>query len=452
MIQKVLIANRGEIAVRIIRACRELNLSTVAIYANVDKDSLHVHLADEAVCIGDHHLSHSYLNINAIIQAAINTGAHAIHPGYGFLSENADFARACERIGLEFIGPTSEIIELMGDKDKARQTMKKAGIPTVPGSNGLVHCVEDAFRNAEIIGYPLLIKASAGGGGKGMRLCYESSNLEHAFLQASSEAKTAFGNPSVYLEKFIENPRHIEVQIIADKKGNVAHLFERECSVQRNNQKMIEEAPCVNLSKQTKQKLYDMSIKAAKAVAYESCGTIEYIMDRDENFYFIEMNTRIQVEHPITEMISGIDLVQEQLRIAQAYPLSFKQEDLQVNGVALELRITAENPLENFRPSSGLLRSVHFPGGMGVRVDSFIYANYTLLPFYDSMIAKIITHAKTRDEAIEKSIRSLEEMDIEGIDTNIDFLLEVLLNEKFLDHNYDTSLIQSILESRVLNV
>lgn len=448
MIQKILIANRGEIAVRIIRACRELNLSTVAVYSSVDKDSLHVLLADEAICIGDHHLSNSYLNQNAILQACVNSGAHAIHPGYGFLSENADFARACERMGIEFIGPSSSLIELMGDKDKARQTMKKAGVPTVPGSKGLVKDVNEAFENAKYIGYPLLIKASAGGGGRGMRLCYEEKDLEHLYLQAVQEAKMAFGNGDVYMEKFIEKPRHIEVQIVADKYGNVAHVFERECSVQRNNQKMIEEAPCTNLTQETKNKLYEVSVKAAKEVGYESCGTMEYIMDNQENFYFIEMNTRIQVEHAISEMISGVDLIKEQLGIAQGKRLSFKQEDLVAQGVAMELRITAENPYENFRPSSGPLTSVHFPGGYGVRIDSFIYSGYTVLPFYDSMIAKVILHAKTRDEVIEKSIRALEELDIDGIDTNVDFLLEVLLNEKFLDHRYDTSLIQSMLEDR----
>lgn len=446
MIQKVLIANRGEIAVRIIRACRELNLSTVAVYANVDKDSLHVHLADEAVCIGDHNLANSYLNQNALIQAAINTGADAIHTGYGFLSENAEFARACERTGIEFIGPSSSIIELMGDKDVARQTMMKAGVPTVPGSKSLVHSLDEAESIASEIGFPLLIKASLGGGGKGMRLCREMKDLETAFTQARQEAKLSFGSDDVYMERFIENPRHIEVQIIGDKFGNVIHLFERECSVQRNNQKLIEEAPCVNLSQETKEKLYEVSVKAAESINYESCGTIEYIMDQDENFYFIEMNTRIQVEHPITEMITGVDIVKEQLRVASSHKLSYSQDEIKENGVALELRITAENPYENFRPSSGQIKNLHFPGGYGVRIDTFVYPEYTVLPFYDSMIAKVILHDKTRDEVIEKAIRSLEEIDIEGIDTNIEFLLEVLLNESFLDHKYDTSLIERMLK------
>ncbi|NLW14976.1 MAG: acetyl-CoA carboxylase biotin carboxylase subunit [Erysipelothrix sp.] len=448
MIQKVLIANRGEIAVRIIRACRELNLSTVAVYSNVDKDALHVHLADEAVCIGDYNLSNSYLNENAILQAAVNTNAHAIHPGYGFLSENASFAKSCERMGIEFIGPSSALIELMGDKHQARETMRKAGVPIVPGSKGLVKNVNQAYKEAKIIGLPLLIKASAGGGGRGMRLCYSMDEIEDAYHQATQEAKLSFGNADVYMEKFIEKPRHIEVQILGDKFGNVVHVFERECSVQRNNQKMLEEAPCTNLSEKTKEKLYTTSVEAAKSVGYESCGTIEYIMDKEENFYFIEMNTRIQVEHPITEMISGVDLVKEQLSIAQGNPISFKQSDIKAEGISLELRITAEDPYNNFRPSSGKLKSVHFPGGMGVRIDSFVYSGYTVLPFYDSLIAKVILYAKTRDEVIEKAIRCLEEIDLDGINTNVDFLLEVLLNESFLDHKYDTSLIKTMLENR----
>lgn len=448
MIQKVLIANRGEIAVRIIRACRELNLNTVAVYSTVDKDSLHVHLADEAICIGDHTLANSYLNQSAILQACVNTGADAIHPGYGFLSENADFASACKHLGIEFIGPSSSLIELMGDKEKARQTMIQAGVPVVKGSKGLVENLKDAYKQAKNIGYPLLIKATAGGGGKGMRLCLKEDELEKAYTQATQEAKLAFGNGDVYMERFIENPRHIEVQIIGDKHGNIRHVFERECSVQRNNQKMIEEAPCINLSEHTKQKLYDVSVKAAKMVNYESCGTLEYIMDKDENFYFIEMNTRIQVEHPISEMISGVDLVKEQLRIAQGKKISFKQEDLKPNGVSMELRITAEDPYTNFTPSTGLINNLHFPGGYGVRIDSFIYPGYEVLPFYDSMIAKIILHGKNRDEVIEKCIRSLEEIDIEGINTNVEFLLEVLLDERFLDHHYDTSLIENMLKNR----
>lgn len=448
MIQRVLIANRGEIAVRIIRACRELNLSTVAVYSNKDKDSLHVLLADEAVCIGDHKLENSYLNQQAILQAAINTKCHAIHPGYGFLSENEEFALACERLGLEFIGPKSETIALMGNKQRARETMLKAGVPTVPGSKGLVHTIQEAEAAADEIGYPVLIKASLGGGGKGMRVAYSKEALQSSFDQATQEAKNAFGSGDVYLEKFVENPRHIEVQILGDKYGNVVHLYERECSVQRNNQKMIEEAPIRNLSSKTRKKLYDASLNAAKYLNYESLGTLEYIMDKNENFYFIEMNTRLQVEHPITEGITGIDLVKEQLKVASNKRLPFEQSDIKIKGHAIELRITSENPYQNFMPSSGLIENLHFPGGNGVRIDSFIYPGYEILPFYDSMMAKVIVYDNTRDEAIEKAMRCLEELDIEGIQTNIEFLLEVLLHESFLDLEYDTSLIQQILENR----
>lgn len=448
MIQRVLIANRGEIAVRIIRACRELNLSTVAVYSNKDKDSLHVMLADEAVCIGNHRLENSYLNQNAIIQAAINTKCHAIHPGYGFLSENEDFARACEAVGIEFIGPKSETIALMGNKQRARETMIQAGVPTVPGSKGLIDNEQEAIEVASVIGYPVLIKASLGGGGKGMRVAYHESELALAFQQATMEASHAFGSGDVYLEKFVEKPRHIEVQILGDKFGNVVHLFERECSVQRNNQKMIEEAPVKNLSESTRLKLYDAALKAASYIQYESLGTLEFIMDKDENFYFIEMNTRLQVEHPITEMITGIDLVKQQLLVASYKRLQFNQNDIQKQGHAIEMRITSENPYENFLPNSGVITGLHFPGGYGVRVDSFIYSGYEILPFYDSMIAKIIVYDKTRDEALEKAIRCLEEVDIEGVITNVEFLLEVLLHEDFLDLEYDTSLVSTILEKR----
>lgn len=445
-IQKVLIANRGEIAVRIIRACRELNIKTVAVYSTVDHDSLHVMLADEAVCIGDHILSNSYLNQNRILQAAINTNAQAIHPGYGFLSENASFAKACEQIGIEFIGPSSKIIELMGDKQTARETMIKANVPTVPGSKSLVDSVEDAFTIAHEIGYPVLIKATAGGGGKGMRIAHSEEELSDAYLQARVEAKNAFNNDQVYIEKFVINPRHIEVQIIADAHGNVNHLFERECSVQRNNQKMIEEAPVANLSQKTKEKLYEVSINAAKSINYKSLGTIEYIMDKDENFYFIEMNTRVQVEHPISEQITGVDIIKEQLNIAMNKQLSFKQDDLSVNGHSIEIRINAENPYDNFKPMAGNLKNIHFPGGIGVRIDSFIYQGYSIKPYYDSMIAKLIVHDRDRDSAMNKAISCLEEIDIVGIDTNIDFQLEVLLSDAFLDNEYDTSLISQMLK------
>lgn len=452
LIQKLLIANRGEIAVRIIRACRELNIRTVAVYSTVDKESLHVMLADEAVCIGDHRLSSSYLNQEAILQAAVNTQAQAIHPGFGFLSERHDFAEKCERMGIQFIGPKSHHIKLMGDKVTARQTMIDAGMPVVPGSDGLVHSLKEAQAIAKKLSYPLMIKATAGGGGKGMRVCYEQDSLEEMFTQAHTEAKLAFGNGDVYIERFVENPRHIEVQVIGDQWNNVCHVFERECSVQRNNQKMIEEAPVQNLRPETKKKLYEVSVKAAKAIKYESCGTFEFIMDSSENFYFIEMNTRIQVEHPISEMISGLDLIKEQIKVAEGRRLSFQQEDIKAFGHAIELRINAEDPYHNFRPSSGQVRSVHMPGGNGVRIDTFIYSGYTVLPFYDSMIAKIIAHAPTRDEAMEKSIRCLEEIDIDGLKTNVEFQLEILLSEQFQDNRYTTALVTELLKEGVLDV
>lgn len=446
MIQKVLIANRGEVAVRIIRACRELNIRTVAVYSTVDKDALHVMLADEAICIGNHVLSNSYMNENAILQAAINTGCHGIHPGYGFLSENVGFARACERIGLNFIGPSSDIIELMGDKQSARVSMIAAGVPVVPGSKGLVNDYNMAVEVCETLGFPVIIKATAGGGGKGMRICYSMDSLEDMFNQARSEGLSVFGNGDVYIERFVENPRHIEVQVIGDKLGNVAHLFERECSVQRNNQKMIEEAPADNLRQSTKDKLYDVALKATAAIGYTSVGTFEFIMDRDENFYFIEMNTRLQVEHPVTESITGVDLVKEQINVAQGKRLSFRQDELEIRGHSIEVRINAEDPYDNFKPNAGLIEALHFPGGNGIRVDSFIYQGYRVLPFYDSMIAKIIVFAQDRDTAIEKAIYSLEELDVVGVNTNVEFQLEVLLSQKFLDNEYDTSLVKNLME------
>ena len=450
MIQKILIANRGEIAVRIIRACREMNIQTVAVYSSVDQESLHVMLADEAVCIGDHRLQNSYLNQEAILQAAINTQAQAIHPGFGFLSERADFVEKCEKLGIKFIGPSSEIIHKMGDKVSARQTMIDAGVPVVPGSKGLVDTYEDAFRICDALGYPVLIKATAGGGGKGMRVCHDAFSLKEAYNQARQEGGAAFNNDSVYIEKFIVNPRHIEVQIIGDSFGNVAHIFERECSVQRNNQKMIEEAPVQNISQKTKDRLYSVSVSAAEKMGYESCGTFEFIMDEDESFYFIEMNTRIQVEHPISEIISGVDLVKEQIRIAEGRILSFKQKDLKIVGHAIELRINAEDPKNNFLPCAGKLNGVHFPGGNGVRIDTFVYSGYTIVPFYDSMIAKVIVYARTRDEALEKAVRCLEEIDLDGIVTNVNFQLELLLSEAFQDNKYTTSLVSDLLKRGVI--
>lgn len=446
MIHKVLIANRGEIAVRIIRACRELNIKTVAVYSTSDHDALHSVLADEAICIGDHR---SYLNQEAILQAAINTGASAIHPGYGFLAENADFVRKCEQLNIKFIGPKSEHIDVMGDKVSARQTMVAAGVPVVPGSSGLVDSYELAIKVADEIGYPVLIKATAGGGGKGMRICYEAFKLKEAFDQAQQEGLASFGNAGVYIERFVENPRHIEVQVMGDQFGNALHLYERECSVQRNNQKMIEEAPVQNISQKTKDRLYEVCVKATKALKYESLGTFEFIMDQNENFYFIEMNTRLQVEHPITELITGVDLVAEQIRIAEGRRLSFKQDELSVRGHAIEIRVNAEDPYNNFMPQAGTISNLHFPGGNGLRIDSFVYPGYSISPYYDSMIAKVIVYARTRDEALEKGIRSLEEIDIEGIHTNVEFQLEILLSEAFQDNAYDTSLVSRLLKNEV---
>lgn len=452
MIQKLLIANRGEIAVRIIRACRELNIATVAVYSTVDKDSLHVMLADEAVCIGDHRLSNSYLNQEAILQAAVNTQATAIHPGFGFLSEREDFVEKCEKMGIQFVGPKSSHIHVMGDKVTARQTMIEAGMPVVPGSKGLIHTYEDALELAKELGYPLMIKATAGGGGKGMRISYSEDDLKSMYDQARAEGLAAFNNDAVYIERFVENPRHIEVQVIGDNYGNVVHVFERECSVQRNNQKMIEEAPVQNISAATRQRLYDVSVQAAQSIGYVSCGTFEFIMDKNEEFYFIEMNTRIQVEHPVSEMISGIDLIKEQIRIAEGRRLSFKQSDLVARGHAIEMRINAEDPRKNFLPAAGKIHSVHMPGGNGVRIDSFVYSGYTIQPFYDSMIAKVIVHAPTRDEAMEKAIRCLEELDVDGLVTNIDFQLEILLSEAFQDNEYTTSLVTDLLKEGVMDV
>ncbi|MDR1782361.1 MAG: acetyl-CoA carboxylase biotin carboxylase subunit [Bacilli bacterium] len=446
MFTKILIANRGEIALRIIRACQELNILTVAVYSICDKDSLHVKFADEAVCIGNNPSSDSYLNINNILQAAINTQAEAIHPGFGFLSENAEFARQCEQLNIKFIGPQADVINLMGDKNNARQTMIKAGVKVVPGSNGIVRNKDDAYAQAKLIGLPIIIKASAGGGGKGMRIAYELSQVKDCFEKAQLEAKKAFNSDEMYIEKYIENPRHIEVQVMGDEYHNYFHLFERECSIQRNNQKMIEEAPVENINDSTKKALYDNALKACQAVNYTNLGTVEFVMDKEENFYFIEMNTRIQVEHPITEEITGLDLIKMQILIAENKKIPFKQEDIKCNGHAIEMRINAEDPKNNFAPCPGQIKALHFPGGKGIRIDSAIFQGYTIPPYYDSMIAKVIVHGRDRDEALEKAIRSLTEIDIEGVKTNIDFQLDILLNENFLDNKYNTSFIQEMLK------
>lgn len=447
VISKVLVANRGEIAVRIIRACREMNIETVAIYSTADKDSLHVKLADEAVCIGKPLPRDSYLNIESIITAAVLTGADAIHPGFGFLSENAKFARICRECNIKFIGPTPEMIELMGDKARARQMMIEADVPVVPGSEGTIDTAQDARVLAKCIGYPVILKAVAGGGGRGMRIVWNESEIEMAFNTARNEALSAFGDGSMYLEKYIVEPRHIEFQILGDAYGNVVHLGERDCSLQRRHQKVIEEAPSPCISPALRKKMGEAAIRAAKAVKYENAGTIEFILDKDRNFFFIEMNTRIQVEHPVTEMITGIDLIREQIRIASGERLQFTNKDIQIKGHAIECRINAENPKLNFRPCAGKIVELHLPGGRGVRVDTAIYPGYSVPPMYDSMLAKIIAYGDTREEALSIMRRALAEAVIEGIDTNIDFQYDLIHTDAFNEGYFDTSFIEKNLDS-----
>lgn len=442
MLRKILIANRGEIAVRIIRACKEMGIETVAIYSTADNRGLHVDLADEAICVGPTKIQDSYLNINNILSAAISTGCDAIHPGFGFLSENSTFASLVEELGLKFIGPKGSIIDNMGNKSKAREMMIAANVPVVPGSDGLIESIEQGKRVAKEIGYPVLVKASAGGGGRGMRVINSEDEFEDLFQTAKLEAKMSFGDDSMYMEKFIENPRHIEFQILADQFGNVVHLYDRDCSVQRRNQKVIEEAPSPVLDELTRQKMGEIAVLAAKTVGYENAGTIEFLLDKHQNFYFIEMNTRIQVEHPITEMITGIDLIKEQIKIASNLPLSFTQEDIKINGHAMECRINAENPSLNFKPSPGTVETFNIPSGFGVRVDTSVYQGYKIPPFYDSMVGKLIVHGANRCEAIAKMKRSLEELVVDGIDTNIDFQYAIMEHKNFIDNKYDTSFIQ----------
>ena len=442
MLRKILIANRGEIAVRIIRACKDMGIETVAIYSTADNRGLHVDLADEAICVGPTKIQDSYLNINNILSAAISTGCDAIHPGFGFLSENSTFASLVEELGLKFIGPKGSIIDNMGNKSKAREMMIAANVPVVPGSDGLIESIEQGKRVAKEIGYPVLVKASAGGGGRGMRVINSEDEFEDLFQTAKLEAKMSFGDDSMYMEKFIENPRHIEFQILADQFGNVVHLYDRDCSVQRRNQKVIEEAPSPVLDELTRQKMGEIAVLAAKTVGYENAGTIEFLLDKHQNFYFIEMNTRIQVEHPITEMITGIDLIKEQIKIASNLPLSFTQEDIKINGHAMECRINAENPSLNFKPSPGTVETFNIPSGFGIRVDTSVYQGYTIPPFYDSMVGKLIVHGANRCEAIAKMKRSLEELVVDGIDTNIDFQYAIMEHKNFIDNKYDTSFIQ----------
>ncbi|OGW48856.1 MAG: acetyl-CoA carboxylase biotin carboxylase subunit [Nitrospirae bacterium RBG_19FT_COMBO_42_15] len=430
MFKKILIANRGEIALRIIRACRELGIKTVAIHSKADEHSLHVRFADQHICVGPADGSLSYRNVPNIISAAEITDSEAIHPGYGFLAENANFAEVCDSTGIKFIGPSPESIALMGDKAKAKETMIKAGIPVLPGSDGVVPTEDDAIRSAKDIGYPVIVKAVAGGGGRGMRVVHNENDLVNSFLMAQAEAYSAFGSNEVYIEKFFIEPRHIEVQILADEHGNTVYLGERDCSIQRRHQKLIEETPSPAVNPELRKKMGEIAVKAARAVGYKNAGTIEFLLDKSGNFYFMEMNTRIQVEHPITEMVTGIDIVKEQIKIAAGIPLSFKQEDIAINGHSIECRINAECP-EKFTPSPGLITAYHTPGGIGVRIDSAVYANYTVPPYYDSLIAKLIVHANNREDAIVRMKRALDEYIIEGIKTTIPFHKKVLDDPDF---------------------
>ena len=437
MFGKVLIANRGEIAVRIIHACRELGISTVAIYSEADKESLHVQIADEAVCIGPAKPKDSYLNVKSIISACEITGADAVHPGFGFLSENSGFAKMCDVCGLEFIGPSALAMESLGDKASARRVMKEAGVPVIPGSEGLILDLNHALKVANEVGYPVMVKATAGGGGRGIRRVDSPKDLESAILAAQTEAESFFGNSGVYIEKFIENPRHVEIQIIADKYGNVVHLGERDCSVQRRNQKLIEEAPSPAVSEDVRKKMGRAAILAAKASGYYNAGTVEFLLDKDDNFYFMEMNTRLQVEHGITELVTDVDIVKNQIKIADSQKLDISQDDIKINGHAIECRINAEIPEKGFMPVPGQIKGLYVPCGNGVRVDSCVYPGYTVTPHYDSMIAKVMTYAKTRDEAIAKMRWALAEFIVEGISTNIDFHLSLLRNEDFRRGNVD---------------
>ena len=443
MIRKVLIANRGEIAVRIIRACRELGIKTVAIFSEIDKDAMHTELADEAICVGTSKSKDSYLNESNILSAAVVTGCNAIHPGFGFLSEKASFASMCEECNIKFIGPSSETISIMGNKSMAREIMKKANVPVIPGSDGLINNIEEAKIEAKKIGYPIMIKASSGGGGKGIRIVPNESELENAYFTAKTEAKNNFGDDSVYMEKFIENPRHIEFQILADSFGNVIHLGERDCTIQRRNQKVLEEAPSIILSNKLREKMGIAAVNAAKEVNYINAGTIEFLLDKHCDFYFMEMNTRIQVEHPVTEMITNVDIVKEQLNIANGKELSLSQDDIVIEGHAIECRINAENPNKGFAPCPGKINFLNIPGGNGIRVDTAVYNGYSIPPTYDSMIAKLIAHGKTREEAIRKMLRALDEFVIDGVDNNIDFQISILNNELFRLGNYDTSFISN---------
>ena len=441
MFGKILIANRGEIAVRIIRACREMGIRTVAVYSEADRDALHTQLADEAVCIGKAQSTDSYLNMERILSATIATKAEAIHPGFGFLSENSRFVEMCEKCNVAFIGPSAEVISRMGNKSEAKNTMRRAQVPVVPGTKEPIYTVAEAQEAVKEIGFPVMIKASAGGGGKGMRVARNEQEFAKLFETAQQESVHSFSDNTMYLERFVENPRHVEVQILADKYGNVIHLGERDCSVQRRHQKMIEESPCIAIADKLRKRMGETAVRAAKVAGYESAGTIEFLLDQSGEFYFMEMNTRIQVEHPVTEFVSGVDLIKEQIRIAAGEPLSVRQKDIEIRGHAMECRINAEDPERHFMPCPGRITDLHLPGGNGIRVDTAVYNDYAIPPYYDSMIAKIIVYDKDRRSAIRKMISALGEVAIEGVKTNVDFLYELLNQPDFQEGNITTDFI-----------
>lgn len=445
MLKKVLIANRGEIAVRIIRTCREMGIPTVAVYSEADKDSLHAKLADEAICIGPAPSQKSYLNMKNILEAAVLTGSDGIHPGFGFLAENAKFAKMCEESNIKFIGPKYNVIELMGNKSNSKDLMRTNGVPVIPGSNGSIKSIKEAMEIAKKIGYPIMIKAAAGGGGKGIRLVKSEAELDESYNIVKQEAKVSFNDDEIYIEKFIEEPHHVEIQVLADEYGNAVHLGERDCSIQRKNQKIIEESPSPIIDEKLRDEMGKAALKAVKAAKYSNAGTIEFLVDKYGKFYFMEMNTRIQVEHPVTEWVTGLDIVKEQIKIASGEKLSFKQKDIEFKGHSIECRVNAENPDKNFMPCPGEIKDLNLPGGNGVRIDTAVYSGYKIPPTYDSMIAKLIVHAENRKEAISKMKRALEECIIDGIDTNIDFLYKILENEDFISGNFDTSFISKLL-------
>ena len=442
MINKVLIANRGEIAVRVIRACKEMNIKTVAIYSEVDKDALHVRLADEAVCVGPAKSADSYLNVKNILEAACLTGADSIHPGFGFLAENARFAKMCEECNLKFIGPSYETIELMGNKINSKKLMRENNVPVIEGSKDKLNSYKEAEKLADTIGYPVILKASAGGGGKGIRIVFKKEDLKDMLSLVKQESKNAFGDDTIYMEKYVQNPRHVEIQILSDMYNNCVYLGERDCSVQRNNQKILEESPSTILNNATRKAMGEAAVRAAKAANYEGAGTVEFLVDSENNYYFMEMNTRIQVEHPVTEMMTGIDIVKQQLKIASGKRLDLMQDKIKPRGHSIECRINAENPYKNFMPSPGKITKLVLPGGNETRVDTAVYEGYTIPPYYDSMIAKVIVHARTRNDAISKMKRALDECIIEGIDTNIEFLKSILSNEKFKSGEFTTAIIK----------